>query len=66
MLEGKHLTLRAIGRDDLPRYGTWLNDPEETSHLKAYVPFNLDGETDWYEAQPFTETNVNVRRNRSF
>jgi RimJ/RimL family protein N-acetyltransferase len=51
MLKGQRLTLRAIERDDLPRYVTWLNDPEVTDHLKAYLPFNLDDETDWYEAQ---------------
>jgi RimJ/RimL family protein N-acetyltransferase len=51
MLKGQRLTLRAIERDDLPRYVTWLNDPEVTDHLKAHLPFNLDDETDWYEAQ---------------
>jgi len=51
MLNGQRLTLRAIERDDLPRYVTWLNDPEVTDHLKAYLPFNLDDEIEWYEAQ---------------
>ena len=51
MLKGQRLTLRAIERDDLPRYVAWLNDPEVTDHLKAYLPFNLDDETNWYESQ---------------
>ena len=51
MLKGNRLSLRAIERDDLPRYVTWLNDPQVTDHLKAYLPFTLDDETDWYEAQ---------------
>ncbi len=51
MLKGQRLTLRAIERDDLPRYVAWLNDLEVTDHLKAYLPFNLDDETNWYESQ---------------
>ena len=57
MLKGERLTLRAIERDDLPRYVAWLNDPEVTDHLKAYLPFNLDDETDWYESQRKDNTN---------
>jgi RimJ/RimL family protein N-acetyltransferase len=51
MLKGERLTLRAIERDDLPRYVAWLNDPEVTDHLLVHLPFNLDDETDWYESQ---------------
>ncbi|MBI1878627.1 MAG: GNAT family N-acetyltransferase [Chloroflexi bacterium] len=51
MLKGERLTLRAIERDDLPRYVAWLNDPEVIEHLLAHLPFNLDDETDWYESQ---------------
>jgi RimJ/RimL family protein N-acetyltransferase len=51
MLKGQRLTLRAIERDDLPRYVAWLNDPEVTDHLLTHLPFNLDDETDWYENQ---------------
>lgn len=51
MLKGQRLTLRAIERDDLPHYVAWLNDPAVTDHLKAYLPFNLDDEIDWYENQ---------------
>jgi diamine N-acetyltransferase len=51
MLKSQRLTLRAIDREDLPRYVAWLNDPDVTDHLKPYLPFNLDDETDWYESQ---------------
>ncbi len=52
MLKGSRITLRAITRDDLPRYVTWLNNVEVTKHLTAAMaPFNLDDETDWYEKQ---------------
>ncbi|MEM7030229.1 MAG: GNAT family protein [Chloroflexota bacterium] len=51
MIRGDRLTLRAITRDDLPRYVSWLNDPEVTKHLGHIPPFNLDDETDWFERQ---------------
>ncbi len=51
MLNGKNLTLRAITRDDLPRYVQWLSDPDVTRHLTWFRPLNIDNETDWYEAQ---------------
>lgn len=51
MLKGNRLTLRAIERDDLPRYVAWINDLEITHHLKTYPPMNLEDETDWYEHQ---------------
>ena len=52
MLKGPRLTLRAITRDDLPRYVDWLNDSEVTRHLGRLLrPLNLDAEIEWYEAQ---------------
>lgn len=51
MLNGKNLSLRAITRDDLPRYVTWLNDPDVTRYLLWFRPLNIDDETDWYESQ---------------
>jgi RimJ/RimL family protein N-acetyltransferase len=51
MIKGDRVTLRAIERDDLPRYVTWLNDPEVTHHLELYLPINSDNEADWYDAQ---------------
>jgi diamine N-acetyltransferase len=60
MLKGPRLTLRAIERDDLPRYVAWLNNPEVNQHLKPPTPFNLDDETDWYEAQRKDNTSLNL------
>jgi diamine N-acetyltransferase len=51
MIKGDRVTLRAIERDDLPRYVAWLNDPEVTHHLTLYLPMNSDDEADWYEQQ---------------
>jgi len=51
MLKGPRLTLRAIRRDDLPRYVIWLNDSEVIEHLGDIFPFSLEDEEEWYEAQ---------------
>ncbi|MBN1993985.1 MAG: GNAT family N-acetyltransferase [Anaerolineae bacterium] len=59
MIKGNRVTLRAIERDDIPRYVTWLNDPEVTHHLALFLPMNLDDETDWYEAQRKDQTTQN-------
>ena len=56
MLKGDQVTLRAIERDDLPRYVAWLNNPEVTRHLTLYLPLNADDEADWYEAQRKDDT----------
>jgi len=51
MIKGDRLTLRAIERDDLPRYVAWLNDPEVRHHLSIYLPISSQDEADWYEFQ---------------
>jgi len=51
MIKGERVTLRAIERDDLPRYVNWLNNPAVIHHLSLYLPMNSDNENDWYEAQ---------------
>ncbi|MFQ5577324.1 MAG: GNAT family N-acetyltransferase [Anaerolineae bacterium] len=56
MLTGARLTLRAVTRDDLPRYVAWLNDGDVTKHLSLYLPMNLDDETEWYESQRHNQT----------
>lgn len=60
MLKGSHLTLRAIERDDLPRYVAWINDPEITHHLKTYPPMSLEDEADWYEQQRHDSTSLHL------
>jgi RimJ/RimL family protein N-acetyltransferase len=60
MIKGKRLTLRAVERDDLPRYVAWLNDPAVTHHLSTLLPFNLDDEIDWYEQQRRDRTVLNL------
>jgi RimJ/RimL family protein N-acetyltransferase len=60
MIKGQRLTLRAIERDDLPRYVAWLNDPEVNQYLKPTTPFNLEDEVDWYENQRKDDTCLNL------
>lgn len=60
MIQGKRLTLRAIERDDLPRYVAWLNDSEVTHHIKTFLPMNLEDETDWYERQRKDGSTLNL------
>ncbi|MCB0154381.1 MAG: GNAT family N-acetyltransferase [Anaerolineae bacterium] len=59
MLKGARLTLRAIERDDLPRFVTWVNDPEVIHHLRVMVPLSLEDETAWYEQQRQDKTTLN-------
>lgn len=60
MIKGKRITLRAITRDDLPRYVAWLNNPEVIYHLSPLLPMNLEDETDWYEQQRKDKTTQNL------
>lgn len=60
MLKGKRLTLRAINRDDLPNYVTWLNDPEVNAHIISFMPINLDDETEWYDRYRQNSSHLNL------
>ncbi len=59
MIKGKRVALRAIERDDLPRYVAWLNDPKASGHIRLLLPMNLEDETEWYEQQRKDDTNQN-------
>lgn len=49
MIIGERIRLRAINREDLPRFVTWLNDPEVRQGLTHFQPFSMEDEEDWYE-----------------
>ncbi len=49
MIEGERIRLRAIERDDLPRFVTWLNDPEVLRGLLIYAPLSLPQEEIWFQ-----------------
>lgn len=51
MLKGERVTLRAIEREDIPRFLRWLNDPEVTRYLTIFMPLSRGEEERWFEQQ---------------
>jgi diamine N-acetyltransferase len=51
MLKGKMIELRAVEREDLPRYVAWFNDPDVMRYFGTYEPMSLAQEERWYESQ---------------
>lgn len=49
MIIGHGIRLRAIEREDLPRFVTWLNDPEVRQGLNLVYPLSLAQEERWFE-----------------
>jgi diamine N-acetyltransferase len=49
MLYGKSIRLRAIEREDLPRFVAWLNDPEVRRNLQLFQPLSLAQEEEWFK-----------------
>jgi RimJ/RimL family protein N-acetyltransferase len=49
MLIGEKIRLRAVEREDLPRFVAWLNDPEVRQGLNLYQPMSLVFEENWFE-----------------
>ncbi len=50
MIYGERIRLRAIERDDIPRYVAWFNDPAVTAGLNMHFPMSLSDETRWVES----------------
>jgi diamine N-acetyltransferase len=58
MLNGKRIRLRAIEKEDLPIFVTWLNDPEVRRNLQLFQPLSLAQEEEWFKGilqQPLEE-----------
>ena len=49
MIIGKRIRLRAIEREDLPRFVAWLNDPEVRRNMLLYQPLSLAQEEEWFK-----------------
>lgn len=49
MIYGERIRLRAVEREDIPRYVAWFNDPEVTAGLMMHLPMSLADETRWFE-----------------
>ncbi|HEY3344804.1 MAG TPA: GNAT family protein [Anaerolineaceae bacterium] len=49
MILGKRVRLRAVEREDLPRFQGWLNNEEVTAGLMISLPLSLVDEENWFE-----------------
>ncbi len=49
MIQGERIVLRAVEREDLPRYVQWLNDPAVVEYFGPFLPLSLAQEEAWYE-----------------
>ena len=49
MILGERIRFRAIEREDLPMFVTWLNDPEVRQYLLMDMPLSQALEEDWYD-----------------
>jgi RimJ/RimL family protein N-acetyltransferase len=49
LIVGEKVQLRAVERDDLPRFVEWFSDSEVRRYLGMYLPFSLAQEERWFE-----------------
>jgi diamine N-acetyltransferase len=49
MIYGDRIRLRAAEREDIPRFVTWLNDPEVTRFLFINMPMSRAYEERWFD-----------------
>ncbi len=50
MIYGERVRLRAIEREDVPRFVRWFNDPEVRQYLTMYRPLSRAEEERWVES----------------
>lgn len=50
MIIGERVRLRAIEKEDLPRFVAWLNDAEVRRNLLLYNPISTAQEENWFAA----------------
>jgi len=50
MIVGKRVRLRALHRDDLPRFVAWFNDPDVIHGLDTVYPMRVEDEEAWFAA----------------
>lgn len=49
MIFGERIRLRALEREDIPRFVRWFNDPEVRQYLLMYEPMSTAEEERWFE-----------------
>ena len=52
------MALGPLRRDLIPLYARWINDPEAVRTVGSFLPFTAEKETDWYEGEARSETNI--------
>lgn len=50
MLVGSRVRLRALEREDIPRFVKWMNDPDVRGNLLVYEPISTMAEERWLDA----------------
>jgi RimJ/RimL family protein N-acetyltransferase len=58
MITGKNVRLRAIEREDIPRFVRWMNDPDVIENLLMNYPLSHAMEEKWFEKQVETPPTV--------
>lgn len=57
-IEGKHVLIRAIEREDLPKLNRWANDPEIQRMLGGWhFPTSMKDQEDWFATLSCQSTN---------
>jgi len=51
VIHGEKVRLRAIEREDIPRFLKWLNDPGVRHYLSMYLPLSRAQAEEWFERQ---------------
>jgi diamine N-acetyltransferase len=49
LIQGERVVLRAVEREDLPRFVQWLNDVDVLEYFGQAIPLSLWQEQKWYE-----------------
>jgi len=49
ILYGERLRLRAVERNDVEKFHSWLNDPEVTEGLALFLPMSMRDEEKWFD-----------------
>ena len=50
MIEGKHVNLRALEKEDLEILKIWRNDRRTRIHTREYRLLNMINQYDWFES----------------
>ncbi len=57
-IEGDLVALGPLRRDLLPLYQRWINDLEAARGLGAFLPSTVEKETEWYDSQAKSESDI--------